>query len=325
MNLSEPWRPGCDLTTLRQRSALFAQIRQFFAQRGVLEVDTPCLSRASVTDVHLRAFKTHFVSPISTEQPTLYLQTSPEFAMKRLLSAGSGSIYQLGKCFRNEEAGRNHNPEFTMLEWYRTDFDHHQLIEEIDTLLQITLDCEPLEKTTYQSLFIQHCQIDPLVSTLGQVQQKAADFGFADLANSERNIDTLLQLLFSHVIEPVIGRDRPIAVINFPASQGALAKLDEGDPRVARRFEVYFKGFELANGYHELQSVEEHLSRFNQDNQHRLESGLPAMDIDMRLIEALKCGLPDCAGVALGVDRLLMIALGRKQIKEVMPFDINRA
>ncbi len=325
MNQGNFWQPSCDLRALEQRAKLLSSVRAFFAERNVIEVDTPSLSHHSVTDVHLRAFNTCFISPISDKQPTLYLQTSPEFAMKRLLCAGSGCIYQLGKCYRNEEAGRNHNPEFTMLEWYRLGFDHLALIDEIDQLLIQTLGTQPLERVTYQSLFLNHCQFDPLCTTLGHVKQIASDFGFADIARNELNIDTLLQLLFSHVIEPVIGQKRPIAVLDFPASQAALARLEPKDKRVARRFEVYYQGFELANGYHELQSAQEHKVRFEHDNQLRQELGLPLIEIDPRFIQALEQGLPDCAGVALGFDRLLMIAAQANHIKEILPFDVNRA
>ncbi len=325
MDQTIQWQPSCDLATLRQRAQLLSDIRQFFAQRNVLEVDTQCLSLGSVTDVHLRAFSTEFISPISANRPTLYLQTSPEFAMKRLLCAGSGSIYQLGKVFRNEEAGRNHNPEFTLLEWYRVDFDDLQLIDEVDALLRCTLGTEPLECRTYQSLFVQYCQFDPLTLDKSAFEAQLVALGHEDIVAQSFPFDTLLQWAFCEIIEPQIGLERPIAVTEFPASQAALARLDSGKPGVARRFEIYFRGLELANGYHELQSADEHLARFHHDNEIRRQNGLPEIPIDHHFIAALKAGLPNCAGVALGFDRLLMIATDKSHIRHVIPFEIDRA
>lgn len=314
------WQPSCSIAQLKQRALIITSIRQFFAERQVLEVDTPAMSHATVTDVHLHTFKTEFIGPGYASGKSLFLMTSPEFHMKRLLAAGSGSIYQINKAFRNEENGRYHNPEFTMLEWYRTGFDHHDLMAEMDELLQQVLGCESCEKITYQQAFLRVLDICPLESTLRQLRDAAAILGLSDIAESEDNRDTLLQLLFSMGIEPHIGQSVPVMVYDFPASQAALAKINQQDPRVADRFEVYFKGIELANGFHELDDAKEQLARFEQDNQQRVEMGLQPQPIDHHLIAALEAGLPPCAGVALGIDRLIMLAIGADHIDQVTSF-----
>ncbi|WP_086984567.1 elongation factor P--(R)-beta-lysine ligase [Vibrio aphrogenes] len=319
------WQPSASIEQLTQRAAIMASIRQFFAQRNVLEVDTPAMSHATVTDVHLHTFKTEFIGPEYAAGQTVFLMTSPEFHMKRLLAAGSGSIYQINKAFRNEENGRYHNPEFTMLEWYRVGFDHHDLMAEMDELLQQVLHCEPCEKLTYQQAFERILGLCPLESTMRQLKEVVAELGLADIAEGEDNRDTLLQLLFSIGIEPHIGQRVPAMVYDFPASQAALAKINQQDPRVADRFEVYFKGIELANGFHELDDAQEQLTRFEQDNQQRITMGLKPQPIDYHLIDALKAGLPPCAGVALGVDRLIMLAIGCDHIDQVTAFPFPRA
>ena len=325
MTTSISWRPTSDIKTLRQRSEIITSIRRFFDKRGVLEVETPLLCQASVTDVHLHSFSSEFRNPLSPDIQQLYLQTSPEFAMKRLLCAGSGAIYQICKSFRNEEAGRFHNPEFSMLEWYRPGFDHLQLMNEMDDLLQEVLQCEPAEVISYQQVFLNVLQIDPLVASLDDLKRLCAEHGFDHIAEDETDPDTLLQLLFSEKIESVIGQQKPCLVYGFPASQAALARIDENDPRIARRFEAYYKGIELANGFHELADADEQLQRFERDNQKRVKMGLPHVKIDQEFISALRHGLPDCAGVALGIDRLMMLALGKNHIREVMAFSVDNA
>lgn len=325
MTSPSSWQPSSSIETLRQRAQITSKIRQFFAQREVWEVETPALSHHGVTDVHLSAFKTDFLHPQAVEYCPLFLQTSPEFAMKRLLVAGSGSIFQLSKAFRNEEAGSYHNPEFSMLEWYRTDFDHWQLIDEVDALLQYTLATGPLSVLTYQDAFIQYCGFDPLEATIETVCKRACELGFELIAHNEQDIDVLLQLLCCECIEPNIGREAPVALVGFPASQAALARLEPSDPRVARRFEVYFRGIELANGYHELSDSAELKQRFERDNQTRLSKGKQVMAIDPCFIEAMDAGMPECAGVALGIDRLMMLALNKSSITDVVSFAIDRA
>ncbi|HIF9331401.1 elongation factor P--(R)-beta-lysine ligase [Photobacterium damselae] len=319
------WQPTADVAMLKQRAKLIAAIRQFFYQRDVLEVDTPAMSQATVTDIHLHTFKTEFVGPGFADGQILYLMTSPEFHMKRLLSAGSGAIYQICKSFRNEESGRYHNPEFTMLEWYRPGFDHHQLMDEMDELLQLILGCQQAERMSYQQAFLNVLGVCPLEGSMLELKQAAAKLGLSDIAEPEEDRDTLLQLLFSIGIERKIGQKVPAFVYDFPASQAALAQINPTDNRVAERFEVYFKGIELANGFHELANGDEQLIRFEADNHKRIEMGLEPQPIDMNLVNALRAGFPDCAGVALGIDRLIMLALGLKHIDQVTAFPVDIA
>ncbi|SHH59538.1 Elongation factor P--(R)-beta-lysine ligase [Vibrio aerogenes CECT 7868] len=322
---SNHWMPAAAMEHLKRRADIIAQIRLFFRQRDVLEVETPAMSHSAVTDIHLHSFKTEFVGPEYVSGRSVSLMTSPEFHMKRLLAAGSGSIYQICKSFRNEETGRHHNPEFTMLEWYRVGFNHHQLMDEMETLLQTVLQCDAAERMTYQEAFQQWTGICPLESTMSQLKNVACEHGFADIAEAETDRDTLLQLLFSMVVEPNIGQQCPAFVYNFPASQAALAKISSEDPRVAERFEVYYCGVELANGFHELDNALEQRQRFEVDNQKRHRMGLEVQPVDEHFIAALNAGLPDCAGVALGIDRLIMIALKCDCLQDVVAFPFSRA
>ncbi|MGY5736628.1 elongation factor P--(R)-beta-lysine ligase [Vibrio chemaguriensis] len=314
------WQPTASIDQLRQRATLIASIRQFFADRQVMEVDTPAMSHATVTDIHLHTFQTEFVGPGYADGSKLFFMTSPEFHMKRLLAAGSGCIYQINKAFRNEENGRYHNPEFTMLEWYRVGFDHHKLMDEMDDLLQLVLKCGAAQRMTYQQAFIDVLGVCPLEGSMTELKTAASKLGLSDIAEPEEDRDTLLQLLFSVGVEHKIGQDVPAFVYDFPASQAALAKINPQDHRVADRFEVYFKGIELANGFHELDNPKEQLARFEQDNAKRLDMGLKPQPIDYHLISALEAGLPDCAGVALGIDRLIVLALGCDHIDQVTAF-----
>lgn len=319
------WQPSASIPNLLKRAKLISDIRYFFSERAVLEVETPIMSQSTVTDVHLYPFITNFVGPGAAGGIPLYLMTSPEFHMKRLLAAGSGPIFQLGRCFRNEEAGRYHNPEFTMLEWYRICFDMHQLMNEVDDLLQQVLDCEPAEMISYQQAFIRHLNIDPLVADKEELRGAAVKLNLAHIAETEEDNDTLLQLLFAFGVEPLIGQEKPVFVYHFPASQAALAEISTEDQRVAQRFELYFKGVELANGYRELTNADEQRTRFELDNKKRLECGLPQQPLDENFLAALKVGIPDCAGVALGIDRLIMIALAAETIGDVIAFTVDRA
>ncbi|GLS89555.1 elongation factor P--(R)-beta-lysine ligase [Psychromonas marina] len=324
------WLPNADIQLLKKRATIIQQIRTFFITRELLEVETPSLSQAGVTDQHLFCFKTHFIGPeISDLKPEalgvpLYLQTSPEFHMKRLLSAGSGSIFQIAKAFRNEESGRYHNPEFTLLEWYRVGFDHFQLMDEMDQLLQLVLRCQPAQRITYQQAFMQVLDVDPLSASLDLLKQSGSVLNLGDVLDNETDYDTVLQLLFCFAIEPVIANDFPCFVYNFPASQAALARISPEDSRVAERFEVYYQGIELANGFHELSDSEEQLKRFKKDNVLRKQNNLPEMPIDTRFVASLNT-LPDCAGVALGIDRLIMLATKQAHIDDVVSFTIKGA
>ena len=317
------WQPSASIKNLLTRAKLIEEIRRFFTDRGLLEVETPVLSEFGVTDVHLATFSTEFISPFGEQSKTLWLSTSPEYHMKRLLAAGSGPIFQIGKVFRNEEAGNRHNPEFTMLEWYRPHFDMYRLINEVDDLLQQILECPPAESMSYQFAFQQYVGLDPLSAEMSELVEKAKKYQLVDAEKENR--DTLLQFLFSVVVEPQIGQEAPIVVYHFPASQAALAQISSEDLRVAERFEFYYKGLELANGFHELSDAREQLRRFQQDNLQREKMGLPVRAIDTRLLSALQAGIPNCSGVALGVDRLLMTAMGAEHIKEVISFAIDNA
>ena len=319
------WQPSADIETLQERAVIIRRIREFFYARDVMEVETPSLSAASVTDVHLVTFSTEFVGPGHAGGLPLYLQTSPEFAMKRLLAAGSGAIFQLCKAFRNEEAGSHHNPEFTMLEWYRPGFDEFALMDEMDELMQLVLGVESAERLTYQQAFMNALGVDPLTADISTLQQLATEQGFADIAANETHRDTLLQLLFCMKVEPTIGQEKPCFVYHFPASQAALAQICQHDQRVAGRFELYFKNMELANGFNELTNGKEQAARFSEDNQYREANGLKQVPMDERLIAALEHGLPQCAGVALGIDRLIMLATNKQKIKDVLAFDVERA
>ncbi len=325
MSQAPSWRPTTSRAQLQQRARVLATLRQFFAQRAVLEVDTPALSQAATSDLHLDSFETRFVGPGAAQGLSLFLMTSPEFHMKRLLCAGSGSIYQISKSFRNEESGRNHNPEFTMLEWYRVGFDHHDLMAEMAELLKAVLECGEPEKITYAEAFERVLGCDPLTATVAELQALCRRHNLQDVGDQETTLAPLQQLLFSMVVEPQIGQSVPCMVHAFPANQAALARINTEDPRTADRFEVYFRGIELANGFYELADADEQLKRFEQDNRDRAAMGLPQRPIDRHLIAALRHGLPDCAGVALGVDRLIMLASGLKHIENVIAFPVGRA
>ena len=322
--------PSANIEQLQLRASIIQTIRQFFIARNLLEVETPVLSQAGVTDIHLFCFKTLFIGPeISSEKQALsgtplYLQTSPEFHMKRLLAAGSGSIFQISKAFRNEESGRFHNPEFTLLEWYQVGFDHFQLMDEMEKLLQLVLNCEQAKRITYQQAFLELLNVDPLSASIEMLKESGAHLNLGDVLANEADLDTVLQLLFSFAIEPVIANECPCFVYDFPASQAALARISPDDNRVAERFEVYYKGIELANGFHELSDRAEQLKRFEKDNLLRKQNSLPEMPIDKRFIASLE-NLPDCAGVALGIDRLIMLALDKNHINDVLSFNIERA
>lgn len=299
-------------------------MREFFAGRGVLEVETPLLAAAPVTDPQLASFSTTYRGPGASSGCTLFLQTSPEFAMKRLLAAGSGPIWQLGKAFRDGEAGRRHNPEFTLLEWYRPGLDHHALMDEMDELLAVALGAAPAERLTYREALVRHAGVDPLEAPVTALRAAAVS-ALGSVPELGEDRDGWLDLLVSLVVEPRLGRGRPTFLYDYPASQAALARLRPDDPRVAERFEVYVEGVELANGFHELGDAAEQRRRFEADLERRRATGSPIVPVDERLLAALAHGLPPCAGVALGFDRLVMIALGAESLTEVIAFPWDRA
>ena len=322
------WQPTLTWEYAQKRAQILKKIRQFFDERDVVEVETPALSQGTVTDVHLEALscRYNFMSDSSTEQSTnLYLQTSPEFHMKRLLASGYGSIFQIAKAFRHEEAGRFHNPEFTLLEWYRLGFDHFQLMKEVAALLKTVLDCLEPTQTTYQQLFIDLLRVDPLIATREQLISLIKEHDkLSEWLTVEQDNDILLQFIFSEIIEPQIGKTSPCFVYNFPRSQASLAKMSREDTRVAERFECYFQGVELVNGFNELTDSCVQFKRFQEDNIKREKLYHSIKPIDKHFIEALSQGLPQCSGVALGIDRLVMLALKAKHIEQVISFPIDR-
>lgn len=314
------WQPSANLYHLRQRAQVIQKIRHFFAERGVLEVDTPLLCRTVNSDPYIQAFVCQASTALDNQHG--YLQTSPEFAMKRLLAAGSGPIYQICKAFRQDEAARLHNPEFTLLEWYQPGFDHHQLMDEVAELIQLILPVQTLQRMTYQALFLHYVKLDPHHATLAEIQH-CVDQHAIHLNSRDLPRDTWLDILMTHVIEPQI-KDRVLFVYDFPVSQAALARVRPGDPPVAERFELYAYGIELANGFHELTDATEQQQRFMQDNHLRAQQNLPILPVDQHLLSALQAGLPDCAGVALGIDRLIMLALQVPRIADILSFDAQR-
>jgi lysyl-tRNA synthetase class 2 len=317
------WRPTASLEILKLRADMLAAIRAFFADRGVLEVETPLLASAPVTDLHLHALSCRYRGPDADGGRELFLQTSPEFAMKRLLAADSGAVFQICKAVRDGEAGGMHNPEFTILEWYRPGWDHHHLMDEVDELLQLVLGTAPGERKTYASVFENHASIHPFSATDDELVNRVESLGV--VAPEDLDRDDLLNLLLTHVVEPQLGHSCPTFVHDYPASQASLARVRPGDPPAAERFEVFSEGVELANGYHELNDPAEQRRRFEADNTARRTAGVPEVPIDERLLAAIEHGLPDCAGVALGIDRLLMLAAGTREISDVLAFPIDRA
>lgn len=322
------WQPGCSLTMLRQRAVLRQCIRDFFTARDYLEVDTPLLSADTVIDAHL--------NPVAVElgHHRMYLQTSPEAAMKRLLAAGSGSIFQLTPAFRGDESGRLHNPEFMMLEWYETDTtwqDQVQLTEElvraaVQTIphqLQSLLPTEAFTVTTYQEAFQQHLNLDVLTVSIAELRQCVADRLPETPPPDQR--DDLLNLLLASVIEPMLGVNRPEFLVDYPSSQAALAEVSAVDERVACRFELYIHGMEICNGYQELRDPDELRRREAEQQQQRRRMGVEELPGARRLLAAMDAGLPACSGVALGFDRLLLLLTGAADIQKCLPFSVERA
>jgi lysyl-tRNA synthetase class 2 len=327
---SSSWRPTAELATLRLRAGLLARVRAFFTARGVLEVETPALSAAAVTDPHLASFAVRYTGPGPRHGQPLYLHTSPEFPMKRLLAAGSGCIYQIARVFRDGEAGRRHNPEFTLLEWYRVGFDHHQLMDEVAELVTELLAgrlalAEP-ERFSYRELFQHHLNLDPHRASTAELAACAEKHSVPIPPEMPADdADPWLDLLLTHWIEPRLESGRLTFVYDYPATQAALARLRPGDPPVGERFELYVGGVELANGFHELGDAAEQRRRFELGNAARQARELPLMPVDENLLAALAAGLPACAGVALGFDRLVMLAAGKASLAEVMAFPVGRA
>ncbi len=328
---SSDWQPTATLEVLKLRAQMLQSIRAFFSQRGVLEVETPMLSAAATTDPALSSFVTRYNGPLFPRGKNFYLHTSPEFPMKRLLAAGSGSIYQICKVFRDGESGRLHNPEFTLLEWYRLGFDHHRLMDEVEELvvqlLGSRLRLDTTERLSYREAFQRYVKIDPHTATISDFSNaaKARGLNASDELLAQKDLSAWRDLLLIHAIEPHLGQKRLTFLYDFPAAQASLARIQPGNPPLAARFELYLDGIELANGFRELTDAEEQRTRFEQQLLAREIKDLPSVPLDEYLLTALKHGLPDCAGVALGLDRLVMLAASTHAIKYILAFPLDRA
>jgi lysyl-tRNA synthetase class 2 len=319
------WKPTANLKALRLRAELYALLRHFFAERGVLEVETPVMSASGNTDPNIESFALDFDGPKAAGAGSRWLRTSPEFPLKRLLAAGVGDCYELGRVFRNGEAGKRHNPEFTMLEWYRVGWDHHRLMDETAELLKAAMALAgrraTVRDTSFRQLYLDKFGFDPLTAPEEELRSPLLVFGI-DPAGLTR--DDWLDLLMTHLIQPSIPASRILLVYDYPASQCALARLRPGDPPVAERFEAFLGPLEVANGYHELNDATEQRARFEADLARRRARNASQPAMDERLLASLP-KLPACAGVALGVDRLMMALMGTDKIADVVAFPFERA
>lgn len=319
------WKPTANLKAMKLRADLYGLIRRFFAERGVLEVETPMLSQAGNTDPNIDSFRLEFTGPVTAGAAARWLRTSPEFPLKRLLAAGVGDCYELGRVFRNGEAGKRHNPEFTMLEWYRVGWNQHQLMDEVAELLKAALAMSGRRATvrdvSFQSLYKDKFGFDPHTAHESELRGPLALY---DIEADGLTRDDWLDLLMTHLIQPAIPANRILLVYDYPVSQCALARIRAGDPPVAERFEAYLGPLEVANGYHELTDASEQRARFEKDVALRQRQRRMAPAMDERLLAALP-KLPACAGVALGIDRLLMALSGTDKLSDVLAFPFERA
>jgi elongation factor P--(R)-beta-lysine ligase len=314
------WQPTATREVLAHRSAVLMHARHFFVDRGLIEVDTPLIVNAPVTDVHIHSAKVEF----SDSARPFFLHTSPEYAMKRLLAAGIGDIFQICHVARGLERGRHHNAEFTLIEWYRLGYTLDRLMHETETLVRTLMGDVAFELTSesisYEDAFLQELALNPLTASMQELSAACSKAGFTADAQRGAQRDELLELLMGTVVGPKLGHRSLTFVFNYPASQAALARVNPLDPRWALRFELYCKGMELANGFLELFDVNEQRERFEQDNEERQRRGLPAYPLDERFLAALEAGLPECAGVAVGFDRVMMLAAEVEHIDAVLPF-----
>ena len=306
------WRPTATIENLQQRARIYRAIRAFFADRDVLEVETPLLSRTTNPDPQVTSMAAH------NQGQTLYLQTSPEFAMKRLLAAGSGSIYQICRAFREGEKGRRHHPEFTLLEWYRIGFDYQALMDEMEQLIdELSGRNNVYRRLSYRELLIEYAGIDFLNIELAELRTSCSEL-ISGTNVRELDFDQCLDLLIGLVISPQL--EGYLFVYDYPISQAALARASSDNPLLAERFELFYNDLELANGFSELTDAGLQRSRFEKDNRLRASKGLPEYPLDDAFLAALESGMPDCAGVAFGIDRLLMVLLGLDTIDQALSF-----
>jgi lysyl-tRNA synthetase class 2 len=320
------WQPVARPSVLRARARLYASVRRFFADAGVLEVETPIASSAAASDPAIESLQTAWAGNRGVPEP-LWLHTSPELPMKRLLAGGSGPIYQIAKVFRGGERGRAHHPEFSLLEWYRPGWGYGRLMEEVADLIRAAADCSalPVESFTYRELFQALLGIDPWSSDERDLRRAALRAGVEGIEGLVLDRDGWLDLLLTRRIEPELGRGRLTFVRDYPPSQAALARIRPGDQPVAERFELYLGGLELANGFTELTDAAEQRRRFARDLDRRSALGLASVPLDERFLAALEAGMPETSGVALGLDRLLMYLTGSSRIDQVLAFPVERA
>ncbi len=320
------WQPTCSLQHMQARAIMLQKIRAFFAARNVWEVETPLLGQATGTDPNLDFFSTQYQS--GSQSQTYYLQTSPEFCMKRLLAAGSGSIYQISKAFRNNESGRYHNPEFSLLEWYRVGFDLQQLMDEVADLLTCVLASLELEveSDSYVNVFSHHTGLDPLEFSFDAYSKCAEENNLSDAVTiCAENHPMWLDFLFSFLVQPHLGKHSVSMIFDYPACQSSLARVKVEDPRLVERVEVFVNGIELGNGYFELSDPVEQRQRIDNERKIRKSKALPESNIDKHFLNAIESGLPDCSGIAIGLDRLLMLVTDSKTINQVITFPIANA
>lgn len=314
------WQPTASIATLEIRAAMLRAARDYFAATRTLEVETPTLSASAVTDVHIGS-----VAAAACAQRR-YLHTSPEYAMKRLLAAGCGDIWQIARVYRDGESGRWHNPEFTLIEWYRVGIDHHALMSDVERLISTMLPpsrtFDSAERLTYREAVQLHAGIDAFSDPSAVLIARLESAGVAVPPGLDGDRDACLDLIMSALVGPQLGRERLSFVYDYPASQAALARVHGP---IASRFEAYLDGVELANGFHELDSAPQQRARFAADNAERVRRKLPPMPIDERFLAALEHGLPNCSGVAVGFDRLVMCAVGAAHIDEALAFPFSRA
>lgn len=311
------WRPTATVDIIKQRAILLRQIRDFMTCRDILEVDTPILSHFANSDPYVQSM---FTTNANDREISLYLHTSPEFCLKRLLAADLGSIYQIAHVFRDEDSGKKHNIEFSMLEWYRVGFDYYQLMDDVtDLLLDIGLT-KP-KKLTCAEAFLEVLQIDPHTADLNQLQNIGESYGWG--ADSDDR-HALLDYIFSEAVIKKINNDgQPLIIYDYPECMAALATIKPEKSHLAERFELFINGMEIANGFNELCDTNEQRQRFEMELKIRKDKGLPELPIDGHFLAALESGLPKTAGIAVGIDRLLMVLSGKDDIKEVITFTLH--
>ncbi len=316
MTPDNSWQPIASLDIIQKRAALLWQIRDFMDRHDILEVDTPVLSHFAVTDPYIESMHT---SNVFEKNTPLYLHTSPEYCMKRLLAAGSGSIYQITHVFRDEESSKKHHTEFSMLEWYRVGFDYYQLMDDVSELL-VNIGLAKPVKMTYAEVFLQTVHIDPHTADIKQLQEISDKHGWGRDSDDRH---ALLDYVFSEAVIKKLDNSQPLFVYDYPECMSALATLKEGSPCVAERFELFIRNMEIANGFNELCDADEQRKRFETELELRKDKGLEKRPIDLNFLAAMQSGLPKSAGVAVGLDRLLMVLSEKDDINEVITFTLN--